>query len=616
MKYILSKLIILSTFCFLFFSCGTSKNNSSSGIVDSLQNSPIKDNRETTITVDNPTEYNAYIESDLKIQINKKSKTNKISLLVEDATLSSGFNIFYEIPLSNSVSLICRGDHRTFRENQSSFVIAEPRITENYGTFITIHNRVNNAITFNSGGTTNPLWEQKGNPVTGNNLTWTDKREFSPGETAVYKIDTYSSGDNYFILDSGKNISLTLPQKIENNYRYSFEYSRNALELVDARPLNRIGEESWTKTINNAVGSIHLAASDGEIHLFASTNSSVIRNVYDSAGNEKTIPSGEAFTVTYSNKTGDNFIISGYEKLSNGNFRPVARIQNTNGATQSKLTPSDIYSNARFLTAAQKDNTTWLLAGDGEKKGTIGYLAYARMAQLVNDELKAVWEISPDNKCGDIKSVIYDNSRNCWFVTGENLEFDSMKNQIIGSYIAQLSEDGNIHKLDNSFKNMSFYKLLSDANGNCYLAGEEQRGSETYAILVKYTIDKNNKSVSQKISTQADSHSYYYDALLDNVNNLIILCGVMKAADGSGRGGVPFVEAIDLQTGKTKWREELTNSEIKNVGAVLVTSIIPAPDYGFALALSGIGSTTGYIEKPYMIARVNSQGKYIKEAKK
>jgi len=232
---------------------------------------------------------------------------------------------------------------------------------------------------------------------------------------------------------------------------------------------------------------------------------------------------------------------------------------------------------------------------------------------LVNDKLTPVWEISPDTKCGEIKSAIYDNARNCWLITGENLEFDAMRNRIVGSYIAQISDNGTIQKIDNSFKNMLFSKILLDANGACYLAGEEQRRNETYAILVKYTV---NDSRSQRIFTQAASHSYYQDALLDTANNRIVLGGVMKAADGSGHGGVPFVEAVDIQTGSLIWREELSNQEIKGTGAVLVTAIESAPDYGFALTLSGISGTTGYYEKPYMIARVNSQGKYFKGAKK
>ena len=609
------KLVYLSIIFIFFISCGTSKIIESSTVTSSPAVSE-KDDREITISVDNPTIYNVYIEGDIERRIGKRSNNNKVTLLVEDGPLSGGFNIFYEIPLSNSVSIFCKGDHRVFRENQTSFVIAEPRPIENYGTIITLHNRANNAVSFLSGTTRLAAWIQTGSPKMGNKLTPSkNKVEFNPNETVVFRIDHDSRLNNYSIRDGRKSIPLILPQNVEKNYRYSFEYSVDGVTLTDSRPLHRIGEDAWAKTINDAAGPMPLVAADGEIHLFASTKSGLIRNVYDSASNERSIPNGESFNITYANKAGNGFFIAGYEKLANGNYRPIARIQNMDGSTQDVLNHSEEYM-ARFFTAAHKDNATWLLAGDGAKRGPYGNTAsaYARLVRVVNDKFTVVRELGENNftdkKCGVIKSAIYDNTRHCWFVTGENIEFDTMQNPIVGSYIARIGDDGTVQKIDHSFRDMLFNKILIDTNGICYLAGEEQRGNESYAILVKYNVNDSN---FQKIFTQAASHSYYHDALPDTANNRIVLGGVMKAADETGRNGVPFVEAVNIQTGSLIWREELSDTDIKGAGAVLVTAIASAPDYGFALALSGIGSTTGYYEKPYMIVRVNSQGKYIKE---
>jgi hypothetical protein len=570
----------------------------------------------TAIRVDNPTCYNVYFDGFQKIN---KNSSGTVTLYIEGGTLSGGFDIWYEIPLSSTVPLYVRGDHRTIRENQTSLTINEPLLTGNHGRFITIYNGADNAITFKIGGMVNQLIEQRGRPSSENYLVPSDKSEFSPGETGVFNITNNSGNENFYINDNGRDIPLILPLPLNRNYLYAYTYTATGVRLIDVRPLHRIGEDAWAVTINNAAGPMPLVVADGEIHLFASTDSGVIRNDYGSGGNVlRSARSGDAFNITYASKAADGFFIAGYEKLTNGTYRPVARIHNMNGSTRYVLGSSENYT-ARFFTAAQKDNTTWLLAGDGVKTGTYGNTAYVRMVKIENNELTAVWELGGNDfeengvaiKCGEIKSAIYNETLDCWFVTGENLEFDSLRNRIVGSFIAQISSDGTIQGIDSLFRNMSFYKILIDNNGICYLAGEEYIGNETFAVIVKYNI---NESSFQRIVTQTLSHSYYHDALLDTANNRIILCGVLKAADRTGRRGIPFIDAVNIQTGTLR-REELSNPEITGTGAVLVTAIVPAPDYGFALTLSGIGPT-GYYENPYMIVRVNSQGKYFEEARR
>jgi hypothetical protein len=570
----------------------------------------------TAIRVDNPTCYNVYFEGFQKIN---KNSSGTVTLYIESGTLSGGFDIWYEIPLSAAVPLYVRGDHRTIRENQTSLTINEPRITANYGRYITIYNGADNAITFKTGSTVNPLMEQRGRPSSENYLVSSIKREFSPGETGVFNITNNSGNEDFYINDSGRDVPLSLPLPLNRNYLYAYTYAATGVTLTDVRPLHRIGEEAWATTINNAAGPLPLVESDGEIHQFASTGSSVIRNVYNSGGNVlRSVRNGEAFNITYAGKAADGFLIAGYEKLQNGTYRPVTRIHNMDGSTRSALRSSENYT-ARFFTAAQKDNTTWLLAGDGEKTGTYGNMAYARMVRIENNQLIALWELGGsdfvDNnsgiRCGEIKSAVYDNTRDCWFVTGENIESEG--NPTVDSYIARISSDGTIQSIESPFRNMSLNKILIDTNGICYLAGEEYIGNETFAVIVKYTV---NVTSFQRINTQSFSHSYYHDALLDTANNRIILCGVQKAADETGRGGIPFIDAVNIQTGTQLWREELSNPEITGTGAVLVTAIVPAPDYGFALTLSGISRTTGYYEEPYMIVRVNSQGKYLKETQR
>jgi hypothetical protein len=188
------------------------------------------------LAVDNPTRFTVYFEKGQKVA---GKSGGAVSLAVEDATLTGGFDILYEIPLSDTVRLFCKGDHKTIRENQKAFTITEPHITENYGTYVKISNTVNNAVSFYTGGEAVPSWEQQGDPLAGSYLARTNRREFSEGETPVFMVESNSRQDSYFIRDSGKNIPLVLPPQVEGNYLYSFEYSGAGLKLLDARLLSR-----------------------------------------------------------------------------------------------------------------------------------------------------------------------------------------------------------------------------------------------------------------------------------------------------------------------------------------------------------------------------------------
>jgi hypothetical protein len=563
------------------------------------------------LTVDNPTLFTVYFERGQSVA-GKSGGT--VSLAVEDATLTGGFDIIYEIPLSDTVRLFCKGDHRTIRENQSAFTVSDPRITENYGTYITINNTVDNAISFYSGAEALPGWEQKGDPVNGNYITRSGRREFSKGETSVFRIepDRY---DSYVIRDGRKNIPLTFPPNVERNYVYSFEYNSTGAKLADTRPLHRIGEAAWMKTIPEALGTTPLVSAAGRLCLFAPAGLGLNRYDFDSAGNGGVpLASGDTFDITFAAQSAEGFFVAGYE-TDNRDYRPVARIHRQDGALASSLAPSarrDCRS-AYFLTAVPKndtpkdgvpkDNTIWLAAGGGGDLA--GHTAYARLVREEGGTLTALWELAGDDfdtkdpavKCGPVKTAAYDSRQDRWLLSGETIEFDSLRRPVPGSYIVVVSGGGAVAYIDVSFKGMSFNKITIDAAGDWYLAGEEQRGNETLAVLVKF-----NDRQLWRLSGSPPSHSYYQDAVLDGENNRIVLGGVMRGRTGSGAGGIPFVEAVDTADGTSLWLEPLPDSG----GAALVTGICRAPDYGFALALSGIAGDR--YAQPFMIARINSQG--------
>jgi hypothetical protein len=561
---------------------------------------------ELVLTVDNPTGFTVYFDGGQKAA--GKSGGTTVSLAVEDATLTGGFDILYEIPLSDTVRLFCKGDHKTIREKQTTFTVGEPAITENYGTYIKITNRVNNAISFYNGPEAVPGWEQQGGPVAGNYMARTSQREFSKDETPIFRIELNSRHDGYVIRDSREYVPLALPPQVKRNYLYSFEYSSHGAELIDARPLNRIGESAWVAIIP-ARGTMPLAAAGDRLSLFAPADRGLIRYDFDSVGKGgNPVGSGDAFDITFAARAAGGFFIAGYE-TDGRDYRPVARIHKEDGTQMSSLPPSarPDCRTAYFLNAASKDGAAWLAVGGGGDN--LGHTAYVRLVHGEGGILTARWELAgndfdtkdPQVTCGPVKAAVYDAAGDRWLVTGGAIEFDSLRRPVTGSYVAAISGSGTVQYIDTSFTGVAFNNILLDAAGACYLAGEEQRGNETLAALVKINAGGGQ---AWRFSGPLPSHSYYQAAVLYGENNRIVLGGVMRADTRGGGGGLPFVQAVDMADGTSLWLNPLSDPALG--GASLVTGICPAPDYGFALALSGIANDI-YAE-PFAIARINSQG--------
>ena len=437
-----------------------------------------------------------------------------------------------------------------------------------------------------------------------------DKRIINVQETVVYSINPRNN--NLFISPVNKQL-----EKIQyhNGYVYYFTFDGTFVTLTDSRPLHRVGESGKPEIlpVTAKSASTPLLAADGMIQLFAPVDNGVMRYAYDSGMNKKAeIRNGDNFQVVSAIQTGSGYFISGYEKEGN-KFSPIARIHNADGTMRSLLLPSTPpeYYSAFFKAAARKDDT-WLVAG-GAKTHDKNSFAYVRLVRDTGSALDYSWKLGkkefddflkiPD-RCGEIRCAAYDSVRNRWLLSGENREYDSeLKNRIIGSYLAVIDNDGKIQSIDTSFKGMQFYKILLDKEGNYYLVGEEQKGRDTLALIIKYNSD--GIKLGQN-SAAPLSHSYYQDAILDIENDQIVLGGTMQADDEYGNKGVPFIEALSPDTLELLWQAPLKHDDLGE--ARLVTAIVPAPDYGFALALSGIDDD-GYRDQPYIIARVNARGK-------
>jgi hypothetical protein len=557
-----------------------------------------------TVALKNNTPFDLEIVDDSRVIPGHGEK--RITLPVFFGELNDGYHINYRVRLLDEVFIkIPRTENILIKQDQNNVVI-ETADFQSDSCFLILQNDEKQTVSLKMDNAYLSALVQ------GEPRRYGPTPYLGPGKSYVYEI---KSGPNNIVLERDQYRALPLPfSRALPGYIYTFLFKGNEITLTDARPLQRLGESAWAKTIPDAAGPMPVVSADNEVCLFVPTDKGLIRKAYDSSGSDKaSVSSGVNFEIRFASSAQDGFFIAGYEELANGDHKPVARIHDKNGILRSVLEPStrrDCRS-AYFTGAGQKDNVNWLLSGGSRENPAQGYRAYVRQVRDEGSRLAVLWELTGDDfdgkasgvKCGNITAAVY--ARGYWLVAGESLVFDVMGNPVKASFTAEISNEGKIQKVDTSFKNMTFNKIVMDSNGSCYLAGDEQRGNENFAVLVKY-------GANAKLTlSQPASHSYYHDAVFDALYNRIILAGTLRAKNEAGNGGVPFIDAFDIEKSSLVWREEL--SDVLFNKASVVTAIKPAPDYGFVITLSGVSD---YYDKPYMIARINSQGKLIKELQK
>ncbi|MDR2049299.1 MAG: hypothetical protein LBP69_07570, partial [Treponema sp.] len=281
----------------------------------------------------------------------------------------------FDVPLTRDYSLSgLRPDDRDLYyeiDNKTPYqeiTIAAPRRFSDSSIYIVFtNNGTGGGVYLSRNGGSNRMTgvnfaEAKSNVNTGETLVYRE----NPRELQSFTVRPGNIGFDAAVWQSG--------------YVYSFGFDGSGVCLTDARPLHRIGEAAWVKTIPDARGTMPLVAADGRLYLFAPTEGGLTRYDFDSAGNENGgtppgngRPNGDAFDITFAARSAAGFFVAGYE--TDGDYRPVARIHKEDGALLSSLAPSarrDCRS-AYFLTAAPKvpkdvvpkDSTAWLAAGGG-----------------------------------------------------------------------------------------------------------------------------------------------------------------------------------------------------------------------------------------------------------
>jgi hypothetical protein len=585
---------------FLFFSCA-SPGETAPGEVPSPQGS---EGYVFNVTVSNQTLFDIEIIDDARIIPHGEERL--ISLPVFSGALNDGYQVWYRVNLLEDIFIkLRRPENSIIPDSQRKVLIDSPDFVSP-DVYLILANNTNQVISLKSEkGYLNYLVRLEAAKQYGPSVY------IEPDKRQLYEIP---SGLNTLTVEADQYKTVSFPPfAFRPGFIYSFVYDGVSVAPADARPLRRLGERAWASTVQAAAPLIPLGVHGDTISALAASADGASLYAWNSRGRAETPIrlAGDAFEILSASSLEDGAVLAaGREKAPGG--KAAAVLFNQDGTVRGVLAPSG-RRDARYggyLTAARVDERTWLLAGGGRE---IPYNQYGALLTLVredNGKLSAAWELSgedfsektpPGQACGEVVSALYDEHRERYLVIGRNIEFDSLKNPVTGSYLAEITRAGRIQTIT-AFKGILFHKIVMDANGAYYLAGEEERGNESYGVVLKYGAEGGQV---WKAAAQPKSHSYYTDAIMNDESGALVLGGTLNAGSESGEGGFPFIEEIDSDTGSLRWREEYREKTVN--GTSLVTGIIPAPDYGYALALSGVAGG-GYGE-PYMLVRVNSRGK-------
>jgi hypothetical protein len=395
------------------------------------------------------------------------------------------------------------------------------------------------------------------------------KDNLHAGETGVFAINTNVTNDMAVVSPAHINFP-PLAYKVAHVYYFTFD--GKTIALADARPLAKIGEKGWVKEITSA--------EKPPFGIYADANIEI--NGVASLGND--------------------FLLYGSDKENSDAREPVIQKRTESGGLVWSVKPAaQKDSRYAYITscAGNTKNNTFLGGGAADMQG-IFYENYAAYLLAFDQNGKALWQCGPDDfdklrpgerpNCGRILSVAYDKKNDLWHFCGELLD----ETGAFAGTIKSSGQKDSLH-IETSFDDFLFFKILAAEDGAYYLCGRETKpNGAMQAIVKKYNA---NNVLLWQTANQIAAPSWHQTALLDGENKQIVVGGSLN--------GKPFLQGIDIESGKETWFALLNDPEFAKTE--LVAEIVRAPDYGFIVSLCALDD--GEKAKPFIVARVNERGR-------
>ncbi len=461
--------------------------------------------------------------------------------------------------------------------------------------------------------------QYRGNLVQNKNSYTVGKIELAPGKINVYKM---LHSDNNIFVENEEERKIFFPDiRWQESIFYSFSYDGLCVRLQDARPLNKIGEPTWSVELSGLNQPIALIDSLASPIVYATSGKQgitlyTVSDAGNAIGKELRKSDGNVSIKSIRATSGDTYLLAGYAEKNS--LEPYIQMQAASGSVEWTIPRSkrpDCES-GYILAVAGNETTGWLAVGGGSNENDFDtYYPYACAFQGDSKSGSVSWELGRkefnergrkefnDSSYGNLSAAAYDAAREIWIVAGDYHEGGDRTQELGASYFATVSKAGKIIHLESPIKNIIVNRVLAATDG-LYLIGEERKAGEGYGVVLKYGLDGD---LIWKQTEQPKAFSYYLDAILDEANGAIILAGTIGASNEQGEGGKPYLQSIGISTGKEIWSETFENDF---PGTEAIARMTRAPGYGFLLSLAGVNEDGDSLD-PYIIARVNECGKLI-----
>jgi hypothetical protein len=537
-----------------------------------------------TVNVINNTWMDVEIFDETRVISRNSEKTISLPHLQSD--LNDGYSVTYRVNLMDDIYLIRRSENIIAADGQSTIIVESPDFYFEQSYFI-VRNGSKQTISLRKDRRNSETIEYILPVLRFDQYTsipnYGATPYIKPDNQQLY--DTLVPGDNLFLIetDQYKTIPFSI-DRISPGCIYFFIFDGKSAVLTDKRPLRRIGEPPWSRTLTDISSPAILTAEGAGAFVVSSAD----------------------YELRAANRTAEGGLLSAGFAEQNDNYIPITRKEAEDGTLRWQLEPSrradsrSVY----YLALTRGDGDHWFTAGGADTgiNEAAGFKAYIRCFRDLGVSAAVQWELGPDDfteRCGAVKSLSWDAARRRCLVTGDFLNTEGMI-----AYIAFIDSNGKILKVDAGFRGFSFSKIISATDGAYYLIGEEQKQDGlSYAVLLKYSAEGERL---WRTLQQPPAESYYQDAVLDEDEGTIVLAGTMNGTDSHGSDGNPFIECVNTTDGKQEWIKVLDEPVFK--GLTLAAGIIKAPDYGYVLSLAGI--TGGVYRTPFIVARVNTRGFY------
>ncbi len=382
-----------------------------------------------------------------------------------------------------------------------------------------------------------------------------------------------------------------------DGYIYTFVFDGTFVTLQDARPLVKIGENSWSVRLEPK-SSVQKIISSENGDSFFYINNFVGENKNGAAfrmaeivclkndGSEKwrtrlEIQNGNVFL--YDIKTCDENIFS----VGQNEATAFSALYSSEGKQLDFVEFDSAYT---FDSAVKCDKNAFLIIGMTEKNPVI-VKAFVEKNKIRYENIPVKSE-KFDSSIAQTVPFYDENEKLTYFFCNRQNE----EGETLPTVAYRLEKDGSLLEIPLK-DSIQFVSSVCKCGDSILIAGESVSETNSSALILKLNLSQNE---TQIFFQDKNPYSYISAMKTNEIFDDLVIAGAYGAKESSGLGGTAFLIGLNKTTGKEIW-----NSEYKD--ANLILEFVPCKDYGFVGVFADIKDDSVKTKK---IIRANATGKY------